>query len=284
MPDDLTHDHAPDPSGTVRPPEGMTPSVILGKASADAKSVSGEWSPPGFVIDKELGRGGMGIVYLAHQAGLNRPVALKLIKSDDADALSVLRFLAEAEAMAAVRHPNVAQVYQYGQHDGRPFLALEYCDGGNLYERIKATGSFAPSDAATLIASIADGVQAAHAAGIVHRDLKPANVLFDAAGTPKVTDFGLAKRNAGDHLTRTDAVMGTPAYMSPEQARGQGKFADPRMDVWALGVILYELLAGRRPFAGDTPLELLRKVMDSAPASLPQTETPSQAQWVRHGS
>src|SRR5262249_33426602 len=161
------------------------------------------------------------VVYKARQTGLNRTVALKMLRSADLSGPAErIRFLAEAEAVAAVRHPHVVQVYEVGDHNGLPFLALEYLPGGTLAQRLQATPGggtrMEPRAAAELITKLAAAVQAVHDQGIVHRDLKPANVLFDEAGKPKVADFGLAKRGASD-LTRTQAVMGTPAYMSPEQ-------------------------------------------------------------------
>src|SRR5439155_18771604 len=134
---------------------------------------------------------------------------------------------------------------------GRPLLALEFMPGGTLSDRIKSVQQCPPRETAGLFAKIAAGVAAAHALGIVHRDLKPSNILFDQAGSPKVTDFGLARRAAGSDLTRTGAVMGTPSYMSPEQAGGKTRFVGPQSDVWSLGVILYECLAGARPFSGE---------------------------------
>ncbi len=220
-------------------------------------------APPGLVIESELGAGGMGVVYLAKQQGLNRAVALKTIRPGvRVGDQHLRRFLVEAEAVAAVRHPNVVEVYGYGEHDGRPYMLLEFCPGGDL------TGPLERADeqpdrfrwAAEVTAAVADGVNAAHALGIVHRDLKPHNVLLAADGTPKVTDFGLAKRGTGTDLTQTQAVMGTPAYMSPEQAGGGTKFVGPEADVWSLGVMLYELVGGGRPFVADSPLELLAKV------------------------
>jgi WD40 repeat protein/serine/threonine protein kinase len=247
-------------------------------------------APPGFVLERELGEGGMGVVYLARQLGLNRLVALKLVKpSAKVDAKALIRFLAEAEAVAAVRHPNVVEVYQYGEHAGKPYMALEYCPGGDLTglvsptrERGTVSREATPSASeqaawfrriADLMAKVADGVHAAHALGIVHRDLKPHNVFLAnppgepaasaarpgepaalAAWVPKVADFGLAKRGIGSDLTNTEAVMGTPAYMAPEQAGGGTKFVGPEADVWALGVMLYELCCGERPIDTSGPL------------------------------
>ncbi len=221
-------------------------------------------APPGFILDREIGAGGMGVVYLARQSGLNRIVALKTVRSGTTlDARALIRFLAEAESIASVRHPNVVEVYSFGEHAGRPYLALEYCAGGDLTTVSKAEQTRDASwfrRTADLMAKIADGVNAAHAQGIVHRDLKPANVLLTADGTPKVTDFGLAKRGLGSDLTHTQDVLGTPAYMAPEQASGRTKFVGPEADVWALGVMLYELLCGQRPIDAPNPLELMAAV------------------------
>jgi tetratricopeptide (TPR) repeat protein len=220
---------------------------------------------PGYEVLGELGRGGMGVVYKARQLGLNRDVALKMVLGEGvADEKAVIRFLAEAEAVAAVRHSHVVQVYDYGEHDGRPFMALEFCPGGTLADRLK-NGPLDPRRAAGLVGAVAAGVAAAHEQGIVHRDLKPGNVLFDEHGGPKVADFGLAKRRGAD-LTRTGAVLGTPAYMSPEQAGGGAGFVGPPADVWALGVILYECLTGARPFhARDVEILLLLIRADAPP-------------------
>jgi serine/threonine protein kinase len=184
---------------------------------------------PGDELLGEHGRGGMGVVYKARQLKLNRVVALKMVLgARHADPRELIRFLAEAEAVAAVRHAHVIQVYDSGEADGRPYMAMECLEGGSLAQRLRERGRVAPRDAAELVAKVARGVQAAHDRGIVHRDLKPHNVLLDAPpagsppgawGEPKVTDFGLAKRGASD-LTQTGAIMGTPAYMAPEQAMG----------------------------------------------------------------
>jgi eukaryotic-like serine/threonine-protein kinase len=223
---------------------------------------------PGYEVEGELGRGGMGVVYKARQAGLNRAVALKMVLGGAAaDGKAVIRFLAEAEAVAAVKHTHVVQVYEYGESDGRPYMALEYCPGGSLADRLRGGARIGPRAAAELVRRVAAGVGAAHEAGIVHRDLKPANVLFDEAGEPKVADFGLAKRAAAE-LTHTGAIVGTPLYMSPEQAGGKTKFVGPPADVWALGVMLYECLAGARPFAAGTTDELLARLLTTEPDPL----------------
>jgi serine/threonine protein kinase len=225
---------------------------------------------PGYQILGELGRGGMGVVYHARETALNRPVALKvLLAGSHAGARDLARFRAEAEAAAAIQHANVVQVYAIGQHGGLPFMAQELVPGGSLAARL-ATGPLMPSDAARVVQGIARGVQAAHDRGVVHRDLKPANVLFGPTGEPKVADFGLAK--LGDTgLTASGAIMGTPAYMSPEQARGDTKAAGPPADIWALGAILYECLAGRPPFKGQSAPDTLRLVCETEPESIRRT-------------
>jgi WD40 repeat protein len=207
----------------------------------------------------------MAVVYRARQLKLNRVIALKMLPPGaDDDPTDVARFQSEAEAVAAVRHPHVVPVYEYGHSDGRPYFAMEFLPGGTLYARLKVNGRFPPDAAVETVEKLARAIHAAHSQGIVHRDLKPGNVLYDASGEPRVTDFGLAKRTACD-LTRTQAVMGTPAYMSPEQADGRAKFAGPPADIYALGVILYECLTGATPFESDDSLHLLQRVLFEPP-------------------
>jgi predicted Ser/Thr protein kinase len=245
---------APDAAGESTVAQPVTP------ACAPAGGV------PGYALDGELGRGGMGVVYRATQISLNRPVALKMLLGGEfADPQELVRFLGEAEVVAAVRHPNVVQVYDYGDSGGRPYFAMEYLGGGSLVTLVRDGNSLSPTRAAELVEQVARGVQAAHDLGIVHRDLKPGNVLLAEDGTPKVTDFGLAKRGGRHDLTRTGAVMGTPSYMSPEQAAGKTKFVGPAADIYALGVILYECLTGRVPFAADDTVKLLLKVVEDEP-------------------
>jgi WD40 repeat protein/tetratricopeptide (TPR) repeat protein len=209
----------------------------------------------------------MGVVYWAWQNGPNRPVALKMILAGEhASAEQRARFQTEAEAVGRLQHANIVQIFQVGKQAGKPFLAMEYVDGGSLAQKL--TGTPLPSrPSAELVQTLARAVQAAHERGIVHRDLTPANVLLTADGVPKITDFGLAKLiiGAGATQTHSGAIMGTPSYMAPEQAAGQAREISPAADVYALGAILYELLTGRPPFRGETPLETMLQVRTEEP-------------------
>jgi eukaryotic-like serine/threonine-protein kinase len=257
----------------------------------------------GYEILEELGRGGMGVVYLARQSQLGRLVAIKMVLAGaHADPLHANRFLAEAKAVARLHHPNIVQIFEVGEHEGCPFLALEYVEGGSL-DKHQHGEPLAQQVAAALVETLARAIHHAHENGIVHRDLKPANILLqkvdnrqhtvdsramvERAGTsetsnlptgycllttvysPKITDFGLAKDLADENgLTRTGAVLGTPSYMAPEQARGGNQGVGPRTDVYSLGAILYELLTGRPPFKGDSAMEILEQVRHLEPISV----------------
>jgi hypothetical protein len=225
---------------------------------ADGNTASARPSIAGFEVLGELGRGGMGVVYQARQVRLNRPCALKMIRAAElAGPEAIIRFLAEAEAIARLRHPHIVQIYSTGDYDGRPYIELEYVGGGSLADRLDGT-PWPPHQAAALIATLAGAMAEAHRLGIVHRDLKPSNVLLDPDGTPKIADFGLAKLlGGGSGLTQTDVVLGTPSYMAPEQAGGMAKLVTPAADVYALGAVLYELLTGRPPFKGATVHETI---------------------------
>ena len=221
---------------------------------------------PGYQILGELGQGGMGIVYQARQCSLQRLVAVKMIVAGlDADATARLRFQTEAQAVARLQHPNIVQIHEVGECDGRPFLSLEYVDGGNLLNRI--AGMPQPErDAARLLETLARAVHSMHQRGILHRDLKPTNVLVTADDTPKISDFGLAKVLDADlSPTQSETFFGTPSYMAPEQAGGDAKKIGPLADIYSLGAILYELLTGRAPFQGATPLATLAQVRDEEP-------------------
>ena len=223
---------------------------------------------------EEIARGGMGVVYKARQVSLNRVVAVKLILAGTyASEAAVQRFRAEAEAAAGLDHPNILPIYEIGSHDGHQFFSMKLVVGGNLGETIGELKA-RPRDAAAALETLARAVHFAHQRGILHRDLKPANVLVAKDGTLYVSDFGLAKKvDRDDGGTRTGAVVGTPAYMAPEQARG-AKGLTVAVDVYSLGAILYEAITGRPPFRGDTVLDTLRLVTDAEPAH-PQTVHPA---------
>jgi WD40 repeat protein/predicted Ser/Thr protein kinase len=246
-------------SATVcQPPGGPPPAAPAGAAP---------WpSVAGYEVLGELGRGGMGVVFKARQRGLNRLVALKFLRwGADASPEERARFRREAEAVARLQHANVVQVHEVGEQDGRPFLALEFLEGGSLARQLDGTPRPA-RPAAQLIAALARAVHAAHRLNIVHRDLKPDNVLLTADGTPKVADFGLAKLlDRTQSQTDSGAVLGTPSYMSPEQARGQSRAIGPATDVYALGALLYELVTGRPPFRGETAVDTVMQVVAGEP-------------------
>jgi WD40 repeat protein/serine/threonine protein kinase len=235
---------------------------LLGVARAsDQGAIS---APPGYEIEVEVGRGGMGVVYRARQLALNRRVALKVVLAGShADPARLARVHVEAQAVARLQHPNIVQIFEVSEHGGCPFLALEYVEGGNL-ATVCAGRPHAPRWVAELVETLARAVHEVHRMGIVHRDLKPTNILLTTSGTPKVADFGLAKILEGESA-RTDSsiVIGTPSYMAPEQASGESDRARPATDVYALGAILYELLTGRPPYKAGTPLETLLQVISA---------------------
>ena len=220
---------------------------------------------PGYEILRELGRGGMGVVYLARHSALKREVALKMLLTGlPAESTLRIRFRTEAEAVARLQHPHIVQIHEVGEHDGRPFLALEYVEGGSL-QQLSANKPQPEQRAARLVETLARALHYTHQHDILHRDLKPNNILLTADGTPKITDFGLAKlldQEGGP--TRHEAVIGTPNYMPPEQAGQPGKVGAPA-DIYSLGAILYELLTGRAPFQGTSMLDTLEQVRSREP-------------------
>jgi serine/threonine protein kinase len=235
-------------------------------ASLDRFPVSGLVAEE-YEILEPLGRGGMGVVYRARQSRLNRLVAVKVILAGEhASEASLKRFRIEAQAAARMQHDGFVQVYDAGEHAGRPYLVMEYVEGGSLKDRLDGT-PWPCRQAAEFVARLATIMHAAHEKQILHRDLKPANILFTRSDQVKVTDFGLAKLvDAAGAFTQSGEVLGTPSYMAPEQARGQIKEALPAIDIYALGAILYELLTGRPPFRGTTATETLLQVIGDKPA------------------
>jgi len=231
-----------------------------------------------FRVQSVLGRGGMGVVYEARDEKLGRSVALKVLPAALArDRTRAARFMREARAAAAITHPAIATVYEIGESDGRLFIAMERISGNTLRDAIGA-GALEPEQALTIAREVAGALAKAHAAGIVHRDLKPENVMLTEDGGVKILDFGIAKalddeETSGDGrtnwTTRDGMILGTPGYMSPEQAAGRK--CDQRADVFAFGVLVFEMLTGQSPFTGDTPIERLASVLKDVPAPLPDS-------------
>jgi serine/threonine protein kinase len=238
---------------------------------------------PGYDLQAEIGRGGMGVVYAARQVATGRAVAVKVIRDGAlAGPRELARFRIEAEAAARMAHPNFVQILEVGEYDGRPFLVMERVEGVTL-DKFLAGHPQPPRFAAELVRTLARAVAHAHERQIVHRDLKPENVLL-AGDTPKITDFGLAKRLDTDSTawTQAGAVIGTPAYMAPEQAAGRVGDIGPPADIYSLGVLLYELLAGRTPFAADSWDRLVQQVLgsDPLPPSAHQPDVPADLETV----
>jgi serine/threonine-protein kinase len=238
----------------------------MGASPEPSRSIEELPQVPGHEVLSVLGYGGMGVVYEARHVPLNRTVAVKmLLRGAQADLASLKRFKREAEAVAALCHPNIVQVHEVGDHDGLPYFTMEFVEGGSLSQRL-AQNPLDAREAAALVSTLAQAMQAAHRSGIVHRDLKPANVLLTADGVPKIADFGLARRIGGESsLTFADARPGTPSYMAPEQVRDGSHAVGPAADVYALGAILYETLTGRPPFWSEVSVETLRQVVEDEP-------------------
>jgi serine/threonine-protein kinase len=252
-------------------------------AAAKTTGVPDQATIPGYEILGVLGRGGMGVVYHARQTKLKRLVALKMILAGaHAGPQELERFRLEAEAIARLQHPNVVQIYEVGEHEGKPYFSLEFVDGGSLQNTL--TGTPLPArEAARLVETLARAMQAAHQDGVIHRDLKPANVLLTKTGIPKITDFGLAKQLGQDSgQSHTGQIMGTPSYMAPEQAAGNVKTIGAAADIYALGAMLYELLTGRPPFKAASVLDTLEQVrtQEPVPPSQLQPKTPRDVETI----
>lgn len=225
-------------------------------------------SIPGYRVLEELGRGGMGVVYRAHDLKLKRDVALKMVLSGEyASEEEQARFMNEAAAVASLRHPHIVQVFEVNRHKSHLFMSLEYISGGSLAARLES-GRLTALESAVLVERVTRAINVAHQAGFVHRDLKPANILLDTDGSPRVTDFGLAKHVQQDSgLTQTGTLLGTPSYMAPEQAVGDSNRVGPSADVYATGATLYACLTGVPPHKGSTPAETVRMVVEREPVA-----------------
>ena len=235
-----------------------------------------------YELRQELGRGGMGVVYRAFQASLQRTVALKMIPNAAfAASQDLARLRAEALAAARLSHPNIVPVYEVGEHNGQPWFSMQFIQGTTLSQRLMS-GPMKPREAVALLVPIVEAIGAAHRAGVLHRDLKPSNILIAADGTPFVTDFGLAKRvNVEEesmasggmgsdiaNLTQSGAILGTPAWMSPEQAAGQTDSIDVATDIYSLGAVLFAMLTGRPPFQAASPLDTVLMVIEQDPPNI----------------
>jgi WD40 repeat protein len=249
-------------------PSTLPPTATLTEAATVGGDASGSSHGLGsYELLEEIGRGGMGVVYRARQLHLDRIVALKMtLLGDCAGAEEVRRFRDEAAALASLQDANIVQIYEVGEDDGRPYFSLEYVDGGNLEQKLKE-GLVTVAKAVAILETVARAVHRAHEHGIIHRDLKPSNILLTREGVPKITDFGLSKRQtaAAAERTRSGALLGTPAYMAPEQAEGKTGAIGRPADIYALGAILYEMLSGRPPFQGENPLQVLAQVRSEEP-------------------
>lgn len=219
-----------------------------------------------YLLLEELGRGGMGVVFRARQESLSREVAVKMIlRGELARNNERERFQAEAQAAARLDHPGIVPVYEVGEIEGRPYFSMKFIRGTTLAQRL-AEGPIPSREAARLLVGVARAIHFAHEKGVLHRDLKPSNILIDEMGQPHVTDFGLAKQISDEpSLTRTGAILGTPAYMAPEQAAGNRGQVGPQSDVYSLGVVLYHMLTGRPPFQGASPVETVLMVLEQDP-------------------
>ncbi|MBI4618358.1 MAG: protein kinase [Planctomycetes bacterium] len=259
----------PDPNATPADPSKETARRSrAGPLDATRLESNRRFGP--FAILSEIARGGMGIVYRARQENLDRVVALKVLRDGKrATDVQIERFEKEIDSAGRLQHPNIVRVHEYGQIEGDRYFTMEFVEGTSLEQEIQAGRTKRdPHQSAQWMAKIAQGVHYAHEMGVIHRDLKPGNILLDLAGEPKITDFGLAKvSDSVASLTKTEQALGTPAYMSPEQARGDSKYLDRRSDVFSLGTIFYQMITGRLPFEATTSLQLFHKILHTDPVA-----------------
>lgn len=237
----------------------------------------------GFKLEQELGRGGMGVVYKAHELSLNRKVALKVLSQRlSSDAEFIERFKREAQVIAALNHPNIVGIMSYGEAHGRHYFAMEYIPGRDLGQVLKEKGSIPLDEALSIASQVASALAVAGEKGVVHRDLKPSNIMLDEVGRAKVTDFGVAHfQDSGAKLTQTGLFLGTPEYASPEQAAGRS--LDVRSDIYALGAVLYRMLSGKPPITGESPLAVVTKIATEPVTPIGQVNTalpPSVCQLI----
>src|SRR5213594_1750309 len=253
-----------DPGGVDKLSRGAATAAPDGKKAARAAEMLGELGD--YELLEEIGRGGQGVVFRARQKSLNRTVALKVISLGQwASRAHVKRFRLEAEAAASLNHPSIVPIYEVGERDGSCYFSMKFVEGGQLDEIVRHT-PMSIRHAAELIAKLARTVHYAHEHGILHRDIKPGNILINAEGEPLLTDFGLARlAESESSITRTLEVMGTPSYMAPEQAVGDNSAVSSATDIYGLGAVLYQLLTGHPPFAGDTTYETVRMVLETQP-------------------
>jgi len=269
--------------GSAGDGELAQPTFVPGAPVGAAISARTSGSFADYELLEKIGEGGMGVVFKARQKSLGRIVALKMIQRGGlASAADTARFRAEAAAAAHLEHPQIIPVYEVGEHEGQPYFSMKHVAGTTLARKL-AAGPLAPREAALLMLPVCRAIAHAHAQGIIHRDLKPSNILIDADGQPLVGDFGLAKRievkGGGDGsptaeaLTRTGAILGTPSYMSPEQAAGSRGTVGPASDIYSLGAILYQCLTGRPPFQAASALDVVMMVLEQDPV-LPRALNP----------
>src|SRR3989475_3215615 len=231
-----------------------------------------------YTLGRRLGVGGMATVFQGSDRVLDRTVAVKVLAPPfDADPAFVDRFRREAQAAASLSHPNVVAVFDTGSDGPVHYIVMEFVEGATLAEILRHEGAFPPARVVTIGVAICSALDAAHARGLVHRDVKPGNVMLTPAGDLKVTDFGIARATASDSSTRSGVVLGTAAYLSPEQARGEQ--ADARSDLYALGCVLYELVTGRPPFAGESPVAVAYQHVSAEPVPASQID-PAVPAWL----
>lgn len=270
--DDRTPTYAPNPRATLFAETISQGAVQEADTLARSRSLPVP-NLPGYRINRVLGAGGMGVVYAGVQLRTDRDVAIKVIHRHGVmDGGRRQRFEREARALGRLSHPQIVTVYDGGEENGLPYLAMEYVDGGTLTERIRKEHQLPARDAVTILAQVCDGVSAAHAAGVLHRDIKPSNILLASDGTAKVADFGLAKLmlEEADSMTESGAMVGTPSYMAPEQVVNGPSKACVQSDVYGLGATLYHALAGFPPFDAGSPMATALRVRSESPAELAQ--------------